>query len=91
LQNKALILALLTLLILTACSQSRQDKLRQQIAEQSQSDFEKLCYQNNDMWMKMQPVKNSQPTGEPPCFGCMHDGQNHYCDMNEYKKAVEIN
>jgi len=85
-----LALALFALIVLTACTQTRQGKLRQQIAEQSQSDFESLCYQNRDMWMKMQPIKNGLPTGEPSCFGCMPDARNHYCDETEYKRAVGI-
>ena len=89
-KTKLIILAILGLFILTACTQNKEEALREQVAEQSQSDFQTLCYQNRGMWMKMKPIINGQSTGEPACFGCMPNRYNHICDENEYKQMLGI-
>lgn len=71
---------ILLLLLLSACA----PKLTPQ-----QEDFKKLCESNKHMFMKMTPIKDGFPTGDPACYGCMPDQKNHVCDVEEYKGLIK--
>ncbi len=64
------------------------ERLRQQALASATSDFERICYQNGHMWMPMLPHRNGVPVGDDACYGCMPDGDNHICDMQDYKEYI---
>ena len=80
------------LLLVVACTQrggnDMEDRLRQQAIAGATSDFERLCYQNGHMWMPMLPHRDGVPVGNASCYGCMPDGDNHICDVQEYKEHI---
>ena len=95
---RALIFALAMLsLFLTACASSNDalsgaatfERIRQQTIAGAQSDFERSCYENNHVWMKMLPAKDGKPTSDKPCMGCMPDAKAHICDEAEYKEYLK--
>ncbi len=47
-------------------------------------NFEQICRDTGDQWMKMIPIKDGRVTSELECFGCMPDEKNHICNLNEY-------
>ena len=50
--------------------------------------LKELCTQDGNMFMKMGPVIEGIPTGEPACYGCMI-GNNHVCDKNQYLEIAD--
>ena len=50
--------------------------------------FKERCARDGNMFMKMGPVVNGIPTGEPACAGCMI-GNSHLCDEAEYIKQMQ--
>jgi len=51
------------------------------------SSLKELCQADGNMFMKMGPVLNGVPTGEPACEGCMI-GNSHICNKEEYIKTT---
>lgn len=48
------------------------------------SNFERICENNGDSWMKMKPMKDGKFVSNSECFGCMPDEKNHICSISEY-------
>jgi len=55
---------------------------------QAGESLEELCKKDGNMFMKMGPVIDGVPTGDPACAGCMI-GNSHICEIEEYKEARE--
>ena len=48
------------------------------------ADFRSVCKANGDVWMLMEPTRNSVMLSEKMCWGCMAAEQNHFCSMDDY-------
>lgn len=82
-------------LFLASCAQKNEtpsglatfERIRLQAIADAGSEFEKLCYENYDQWMRMAPMREGVKAGDTPCYGCMR-GKSHICDETEYKKLL---
>ena len=52
-------------------------------------NFEEMCKNDGKEWMKMMPMINGVPTGNPACYGCMANEDTHFCDKEEYFAFVD--
>jgi len=52
-----------------------------------ESSLKELCLKDGNRFMKMGPILNGVPTGEPACEGCMI-GNSHICDIEDYVNAA---
>jgi len=52
-------------------------------------NFEEMCKNDRKVWMKMMPMINGVPTGNPACYGCMANEDTHFCDKEEYFAFVD--
>lgn len=71
----ALSLGITIALLLAGCSPT---------GKTTEQSFEELCKSQGKEWMKMMPMIDGIPTGEPPCWGCMANKNTHICNMEEY-------
>ena len=63
--------------LLTACQQAE--------LTQEQRAYQERCLTDGNPWMYMSETHGGQVVGKP-CNGCMPDGNNHLCALNEYEQ-----
>ena len=76
---KKILLGLFLVIFITGCT-----------SPSSLEGFETLCKNNHHMWMRMAPLEESVETSPKPCWGCMPDAENHYCDVDDYLAKVGV-
>ena len=89
-----LLLFVVSSIVVFSCAQNQQQISTENMNMEDESgdaEFKKMCQNANYEWMLMKPTKDGKITKEAEsCWGCMAEGIEHVCDMNQFNEMTGI-